>query len=86
VYYPPRIGTRKCPEFINTSIDGTSIEKYDSPMPLSPFDRIDNVVFPLCPPIPALDSSSSSERHPPARGKAFPFPLPLVTVARKSLA
>jgi hypothetical protein len=54
--------------------------QYDSPMSLSAFDRIDIVVFSLCPPITALDSISSSERHQLARGKEFPSPLPLVTV------
>jgi hypothetical protein len=55
-------------------------------MRLSAFDFIDIVVFPLCPPFTALDSIFSSERHQLDRGKAFPSPLPLVTVTRKPLA
>ena len=55
-------------------------------MPLDAFDRIDIVVFPGCPPIPALDFIFSSEHPHLAQGKAFPSPLPPRTVARKPLA
>jgi hypothetical protein len=52
-------------------------------MALGPYDHIEIVVYPLCPPITLLYTISSSERHQLARAKAFPSLLPLVTVVRK---